>query len=233
MSYSVESVINFLIAQNNNNINISFPAVIVSTERLVDNLVDVQPIVNFKNPMSLEYLEYPVIKDVSLVFPSNKTSSICFPIAQGDFVDLVFQSSDIQDFMFGNTDTHDPTYNSFGNLTNVVAFVGFTPYQESCFNPNNYSTDFNNQDLNIVHNKNTPNESSISINTDGEITLRSPTVVKVEAKEVQVLSDTINANDATINTQGDVVIQGQSVNQFMKTHTHIGNKGAPTSTPQP
>ena len=38
-------------------------------------------------------------------------------------------------------------------MRDVSAYVGFEPYQQSCFNANNYSTEFDNQDLNIVHNK--------------------------------------------------------------------------------
>ena len=109
--------------------------------------------------------------------------------------------------------------------------MGFTPFQESPFNPNNYSNDFNNQDLNIVHNKNTNNEVIISINTDGDISLKSPTKVIVESKVVEVVADSIEANSATITTQGDVEIQGKSVNEFMLKHTHTGNQGSPTSPP--
>lgn len=230
---SIESIIRFLIKRNNQNINTSFPATVVGTQKINDGLVDVQPIVNFKNRDSGESQEYPVIKDVSLIFPNTSSTSLTFPVHQGDTVLLVYQSVDISRFKNGLVEQHNPRHVAFGNLSNVVAFVGFSPYQDSCFNPNNYSTEFNNQDLNIVHNKNTDNESSISITTEGEITLRGSTKVVVEAKDVQVVADTINANNATISTNGDVLIQGQSVNRFMKLHTHIDGQGSPTSSPTP
>lgn len=214
--------------------NISFPALIVGVENLEDGLVDVQPIVNYINPLSRESFEYPIIYGVSLIFPNTNNSTICFPVNQGDTVDLVVQSVDIQSFINGDTGTHDSSFLPFGNLANIVAQVGFTPYQKSCLNPNNYKNEFNNQDLNIVHNKNSDNEAIVSINTDGDITLKSPTKVLVESPKVEVLADEVEANNAVISTQGDVEIQGRSVNQFMNNydlHTHIGNQGSPTSTP--
>lgn len=232
MAYGIETVIRHMIAQNNQNINISFPAVVVGVESLKDGFVDVQPIVNYINTSSSESMPYPVINDVSLVFPNTQATSICFPVKQGDFVSLLFQTSDIQDFISGNAEVHEPAFPTYGNLANVVAIVGFTPYQQSCFNPMNYNNDFDNQDLNIVHNKNTDNEAIISINPDGDISLKSPTTVTIESKEVQVVADTIKANNAVISTDGDLTIQGKSVHQFMLSHTHIGNQGAPTSHPQ-
>lgn len=232
MSQSIEALVRHMIKQNNHNINISFPAVVINTDNLKDGFIDVQPIVRYTNPLTREPVDYPPLYNIRVVFPSNQTSSICFPVNQGDFVDLVIQSVDVQKFINGNTEVHSPSLLSFGNLANVVAFVGFTPYQQSCFNPMNYKNDFDNQDLNIVHNKNTDNEAIISINPDGDISLKSPTTVTIESKEVQVVADTIKANNAVISTDGDLTIQGKSVHQFMLSHTHIGNQGAPTSPPQ-
>lgn len=231
MSYSIESIVRHMINQNNHSMNISFPAIIVGVENLEDGFVDVQPVVNYLNPLTRESFEYPIIYGVSLVFPSSKTSTVCFPVSQGDCVDLLIQSVDIQDFINGNKDTHDSFFLPHGNLANVVAIVGFAPYQQSCFNPINYKNDFDNQDLNIVHNKNTDNEAIISINTDGDISLRSPTVVNIESKEVNVVADTINTNNAILSTDGDVEINGKSVKEFMLSHTHTGNQGSPTSPP--
>lgn len=228
---SVESVAKHLIKLNNHKTNISFPAIVVNTDKLEDGFIDVKPIVNLMNSVTGDTIEYPTMRNIRVMFPSSKNTTICFPLVQGDTVDLLFQSVDVEDFINGNTKPHDPFSTGYGNLKNVVAMVGFTPYQESCFNPNNYKNEFNNQDLNIVHNKNTDNEAIVSINTDGDISLKSPTRVIVESKEVEVIADRIEANNSVIATQGDVEIQGMSVKQFMDTHTHIGNEGRPTSTP--
>lgn len=232
MSNNVDAIVKYWVKKNNQNIKIAFPAVIVGVENLSDGLIDVQPLVDFMNPETSESVSYPTLYDIRVVFPSTKNSTICFPVNQGDFVDLIVQSVDIQKFVNGNEEQHSPSFLSYNNLANVVAFVGFSPFQHSCFNANNYKNEFDNQDLNIVHNKNTGNEVSINLKTDGDITIKSPTRVVVEAKEVELLSDKVNANSAVIDTQGDIMIGGKSVKQFMATHTHIGNQGSPTSPPQ-
>lgn len=231
MSYSIDSVIKHLISQNNHNLNLAFPAVIVGVEKLKDGLIDVQPIVDYMNPLTSETVAYPVIHNVRIIYPSNNTTTICFPVNQGDFVELRFQSVDIQNFINGNKGQQSPDFLSFGNLRNVVAAVGLSPYQDSCFNPSNYIDDLDLKDLNIVHNKNTKSESRIVIKESGDIHLKAHTRVIVESKEVQVVADKIDAKSAVISTQGDVEVGGRSVKKFMNAHTHIGNKGVQTSPP--
>lgn len=231
MNNSLEAVVKHMIKLNNHNTNISFPALVVNTSKLDDGFIDVNPVVNYTNPLTADTIKFPTLMDVRVVFPSSRTSSICFPLVQGDTVLILVQSTNTSDFINGNVQQHDPDFLSYGDLSNVVALVGFTPYQDSCFSPNNYKGEFNNQDLNIVHNKNTDNEAIISINTDGDISLKSPTKVIVESKEVQVISDRVEANSAVISTDGDVEIQGKSVKQFMDSHTHTDAEGRPTSTP--
>ena len=156
---SVESIAKHLIKLNNHKTNISFPAVVVNADRLEDGFVDVKPVVNYMNSVTGDTIEYPVLRDIRVVFPSSKSTTISFPLVQGDTVDLLFQSVDIEDFVNGNSSPHDPFSTGFGNLKNCVALVGFSPYQDSPFNPNNYKNEFNSQDLNIVHNKGTGLES--------------------------------------------------------------------------
>ena len=144
MRGSLESIIKHMIKLNNHKTNISFPAVVVNTDNLKDGFIDVKPVVNFMNSATGDTIEYPVISNVSVMFPTSKNTTICFPLVQGDTVDLLFQSVDIQNFTSGDTEPHDPFSTGYGNLANVVAIVGFTPYQQSCFNPINYKNDFNN-----------------------------------------------------------------------------------------
>ena len=215
MKDTVASLIRNMIKENNHNTNISFPAVVVGTDRLEDGLLDVKPVVRYSNSFTGETTDYPILREIPVVTPSTKNSSITFPIIQGDYVELLVQSVDIQKFVNGNGETHDPDIPAYGNLSNVIALVGFTPYQESPFNPNNYSNDFNNQDLNIVHNKNTGLESSVNISASGSILQKSPNAVTVDSPLFDVKSDLLNANNAIITTGGDVVVQGQSLHQFM------------------
>lgn len=130
MSGSLEAVIKHMINLNNHKSNISFPAIVVNTDNLVDGFIDVKPLVNNMNPLTGNTIEYPPIRNVQVMMPSTKNSSISMPVAQGDTVELLFQSVEIVDFVNGNTEAHDPYSNGWGNLSNVVAIVGFTPYQQ-------------------------------------------------------------------------------------------------------
>ena len=215
MRGSLESIIKHMIKLNNHKSNISFPAIVVNTDNLADGFIDVKPLVNNMNSVTGETIEYPPIRNVQVLMPSTMSSSIVFPVKQGDTVDLLFQSVDIVDFVNGEKDAHDPFGNGWGNLANVVAIIGFNPYQESPFNSNNYSNDFDNQDLNIVHNKNTGLESSLNISTNGSILQKAPNAVTVDSTLFDVKSDLLNANNAIITTGGDVVVRGQSLNEFM------------------
>lgn len=218
-----------MISLNNHNIKISFPARVINIDELKDGFVDVQPVVNYINPLTGESSEYDPIYHVRVLFPSTATTSICFPLNQGDLVDLVFQSVNIEKFVDGNVETHDPKMFSLGNMSDVVAHVGFETYQQSCMNPNNYKNEFNNQDLNIVHNKNTGNEVIMSFTTDGKMKVVSPSEVIIDAP-------TVDATSAIVKTNGDVEIKGMSVYQHMTKHTHpYTDDGSPmtTGTPNP
>ena len=186
MDNSLELVIKYLINQNNHNINISFPAIVVGVEKLVDGLVDVQPIVSHLDPLTRRATTLPVLYDISLLFPNTSKTTISFPVNQGDYVDLIVQSVDIQRFVEGDEGVHDPDFLSHGNLSNVVALVGFTPFQKSPFNPNNYRNEFNDQDLNIVHNKNTDSEVVFKLTSEGDLKVINAKKVSYECEEFEV-----------------------------------------------
>ena len=208
-----EKLINFLIKNQIRDLNFSIPAVVVGVQRLKEGYVDVKPIVNRINPQTGDTFERTTIKNVRLIFPSNKSSTICFPVKQGDQVRLIFQNCSIQNFLNGNTQPHDPATNAFLNLNDVTAEVGFQTVQESCFDANNYTNEFDSTSLNIVHNKNTPQESKIEIKESGDVVVSSNSNIEMKSK-------TVNTNNAVINVDNDIVIQGVSLIQFIRSHTH-------------
>ena len=168
-----------MISINNYNFKFAIPAIVVGVSNLKDGLIDVLPIVNSVNHLTWETTEHNTLYDIPVVFPSTSNSSICFPVNQGDTVELILQSSDIIRFRDGNKEQHDPSQLGYNNLANCIALVGFVPFQESCFNPNNYKNYFDNQDLNIVHNKNSRNEANIVIKSDGSINILSNNKVDI------------------------------------------------------
>lgn len=186
MSNNIDAVVKYWVGKNNQNIKIAFPAVVVGVDKLSDGLIDVQPIVDFMNSTTSESVSYPTLYDIRVVFPSTINSTICFPVNQGDFVDLIVQSVDIQKFVNGNEEQHSPSFSSYNNLANVVAFVGFSPFQHSCFNANNYKNEFDNQDLNIVHNKNTKDEITFKLTAEGDLKVLNAKKVSFECENFEV-----------------------------------------------
>lgn len=214
----IDSLIKHMISINNYNFKFAIPAIVVGVSNLKDGLIDVLPIVNSVNHLTWETTEHNTLYNIPVVFPSTSNSSICFPVNQGDTVELILQSSDIIRFRDGNKEQHDPSQLGYNNLANCIALVGFVPFQESCFNPNNYKNDFDSQDLNIVHNKNSGNEANIVIKSDGSINILS--------------NNKVNINGVTITADGDIQVDGKSLRQFMSSHTHIDSQGASTTPPQ-
>ena len=214
----IDSLIKHMISINNYNFKFAIPAIVVGVSNLKDGLIDVLPIVNSVNHLTWETTEHNTLYDIPVVFSSTSNSSICFPVNQGDTVELILQSSDIIRFRDGNKEQHDPSQLGYNNLANCVALVGFVPFQESCFNPNNYKNDFNNQDLNIVHNKNSGNEANIVIKSDGSINILS--------------NNKVDINGVIVTADGDIQVDGKSLRQFMLSHTHIDSQGASTTPPQ-
>ena len=214
----IDSLIKHMISINNYNFKFAIPAIVVGVSNLKDGLIDVLPIVNSVNHLTWETTEHNTLYDIPVVFPSTSNSSICFPVNQGDTVELILQSSDIIRFRDGNKEQHDPSQLGYNNLANCIALVGFVPFQESCFNPNNYKNDFDNQDLNIVHNKNSGNEANIVIKSDGSINILS--------------NNKVDINGVIVTADGDIQVDGKSLRQFMLSHTHIDSQGASTTPPQ-
>ena len=214
----IDSLIKHMISINNYNFKFAIPAIVVGVSNLKDGLIDVLPIVNSVNHLTWETTEHNTLYDIPVVFPSTLNSSICFPVNQGDTVELILQSSDIIRFRDGNKEQHDPSQLGYNNLANCIALVGFVPFQESCFNPNNYKNDFDNQDLNIVHNKNSANEANIVIKSDGSINILS--------------NNNVDINGVIVTADGDIQVDGKSLRQFMLSHTHIDSQGASTTPPQ-
>ena len=214
----IDSLIKHMISINNYDFKFAIPAIVVGVSNLKDGLIDVLPIVNSVNHLTWETTEHNTLYDIPVVFPSTLNSSICFPVNQGDTVELILQSSDIIRFRDGNKEQHDPNQLGYNNLANCIALVGFVPFQESCFNPNNYKNDFDNQDLNIVHNKNSANEANIVIKSDGSINITS--------------NNKVDINGVTITADGDITVDNKSLRQFMLSHTHIDSQGASTTPPQ-
>ena len=119
-------------------------------------------------------------------------------------------------------------------MLDCCAYVGFQTTQESCFDANNYSEEFDSTSLNIVHNKNTPQESKIEIKESGDVIVKTNSNIETKSSSFDIESETVNTNNAVINVDNDIVIQGVSLIQFIRSHTHnYTDDGKPMVTAPP
>lgn len=172
----------------------SCPAKVSGIDKLKEGFINVKPIVNKVNTFDGNNYPYPEIKNVRVIFPSTKNSTFCFPIDIDDEVLLVFQSCNIQKFVSGNKSQHAPIADTYNNLADVVAYVGFQTTQDSCFNPINYTNDFSIDDLNIVHNKRTDREITLTLRSDGSVGVIAPKGVDYTTNKFKVNCEEFEVN---------------------------------------
>ena len=196
----IEFLINKLTTASSKSMKVSVPALVVNVQNLKKGLISVLPIVNFRDNHTHEYYEYGVLEDIRVVFPSNTTSTICFPVKVGDTVDVVFKSCSISSFLNGNKNPHNPSQTFIQNMLDCCAYVGFQTTQESCFDANNYTNEFNLNDLNIIHNKNTGNEVVFKLTEEGD--------VKVVCKK-----HTIEAEEVEINASKSITMRSPLISE--------------------
>ena len=198
----IEFLINKLTTASSKSVKVSIPALVVSVQNLKKGLISVLPIVNFRDNHTHEYYEYGALEDIRVVFPSNTTSTICFPVKVGDTVDVVFKSCSISSFLNGNKNPHNPSQTFVQNMLDCCAYVGFQTVQESCFDANNYTNEFNLNDLNIIHNKNTGNEVVFKLTDEGDVKVICKKHT-IEAEEVEInASKSIKMRSPLISENG-------------------------------
>ena len=229
----IQSIIKKSIFYHLKNLNFACPAVVTNVDKLKDGLISVQPVID-RLLQSGESERYSTIDDVPIIFPSSSKSSLTFPVNEGDGVLLIFCDKDTDQYKAGVKENHIPMSFSFLDMTDAVAFVGFNPFDESPFNPNNFTNQIDLKDFNIVHNKKTDREIVFSLKEDGSVSCISPkevsvTTPKIVAKEVQE----IDCGNALVKTTNDVSIKGKSVFTFMTTHIHAGVQSGTSSTAPP
>lgn len=218
-------VIKMMMTNEMRDLNFCMQATVVGVDKINDGFIDVAPVINKYVP-SIGYIEYGVIYDVPICSLSTITSTIHVPVNQGDDVLLVFSQNDMSGFIEGNRDYQEPVTNSLLSLNNAVAIIGVNIYQDSPFNPRNYKNTFDPKALNIVHNKETDNEITLSLKEDGVFNIKTSNKVEVDAPE-------IDAKNAVVKTQNDVLIKGKSVYTFMTKHVHAGVQSGSSSTAPP
>ena len=88
-----------------------------------EQMVDVKPLVDITTKDYVA-LEYPVIYDVPVVFPSAGGGMLSFPIAVGDTVLLIFSKRPLGAWLMSDGEQVSPKNFSSFNLTDAIAIPG-------------------------------------------------------------------------------------------------------------
>ena len=186
------------------------PAIVVGIDKIKQGLIDAQPLTT-RPTVKNDPLPYPTIQNVPVISYCTQVSRITLPVNVGDTVLLLFTKHSNDNFVAGNIEVHEPSDFSIATLNNAVALLGFNSVLDSPFDNVNYNSNLDFNNLNIVHNADTPNEVVLSLTTDGKIKTNAP-----------------------IYTESDVYIKNLSVLQHMFSHQHpYTDDGKPMVTSPP
>lgn len=195
MSVSLERILKNWTDEYISDCYFCLPAVVVGVQNLHENRIDVIPLPN-RNYMDNTIQEYAVLKNVLLSTVGYDDSAVLVPVKQGNTVLLVFSQVSIDPFKGGATQPYDNFDRRFLDLNDAIAIAGITPFSKSNNNPSRYKYGHSTEDLVIVHNIGSNNQSEIRLNNNGEIVLNT-------------------TNDLTVNTDtnlnGNVTSTGSLV----------------------
>jgi len=219
MDIPLESILKTFVHNSVNRLNLCTAAKVVNVDNLSQGFVDVQPLINYVGK-DLETVEYPVISYVPVVMPATTTCGVVFPVKKGDTCLLSFGQHSLEQFKLGADEPHDPSDFRRFDLSDAVAYIGFNTTQNSVWNNENHSQDYDVSSVKVYNNLGESKENFIQLNEDGSVDVRSPTEINADAPVV-------NAKDVMIEGVG-------SVKTFMLSHRHMyTDDGKPQTTEVP
>jgi len=229
MSLNNHEVIDSHIERFKNNLNTQTVGKVTKVNYIDDYIesVTVKPFVNtvYKDGLVMEKAS---CYRVPLIFPSCGGGIMSFPVEVGDPVLLMFCHEDIEDYMDTGSLSNPSTLRKFTS-NDVVAIPCLYPFRES-LKPS--------KDKFQIKYKG----ASISIDSEGSVTIDTPNEVKVEAAStVVVMASSISLQSSTVTCTGDLRVEGEitsagdvSTDLGISLNTHLHSiAGAKTLVPEP
>ena len=209
------------------------------------NTCSVQPSVKMTLPNGSN-INYPILGNASVIFPSTPRSAISFPIKKGDPVLIIFSQRSLDSWQVSDGDQIvNPQDARVHNLSDAIVIPGLFPNAKSPVS----TLAGQEEDLILAHNIGTAKESLTVMKADGNIEFSPVTQVTVNGN----LNVTGNIGVVDIVASGDVDVTGNvdvtgdvdaenvtAVTEVtagsvaLTTHTHaagalVGNMGAPVT----
>ena len=231
----LEPILKNFFSDRMSEMNFCLPARIENVQNLKQGRVDVKPLY-IPRYLDNTYSELPVIKNVAIVFPSSNGSGMVFAPKQGDTVLLIFAQCNLDNFKAGSVEPYSTVFDRSFDINDAVALVGFSPFNVNPINTEKHGKDYALGDVSVYNNLGKELENKVNVkldgtneyiasshNFDGEVTTKN---------KVTMVNDVDLTGTQTVN--GDIVINGISLRQFIASHTHpYFDDGKPATTLPP
>lgn len=217
----LEPILKNFFSDRMSELNFCLPARIENIQNIKEGRIDVKPLF-IPRYLDNTYSELPVIKNVPLVLPSSNESGFVFSPKQGDTVLLLFTQCNIDNFKAGSVEPYSTVFDRSFDINDAIALVGFSPFNINPINTDKHSKDYELGDVSVFNNLGKENENKINVKKDGTNSYIASTHNfdgEVTTKNLVTMNNDVNLTGTqTIN--GDIVINGVSLKQFIAAHTH-------------
>ena len=183
MSISLERILKVFTDEYISDCYFCLPAVVVGTQNLAENRIDVIPLPN-RNYQDSTIQEYPVLKNVLLATLGYGNAAVIVPIKQGDTVLLVFSQVSIDPFKGGAVQPYDNFDRRFLDLNDAIAIAGISPFSKSNNNPAIHTYNHSTDDLVVVQNIGKSNQSEVRLRDNGDTELNTTQQIKLNSDTI-------------------------------------------------
>lgn len=231
----LEPILKNFFSDRMSDLNFCLPARIENIQNIKEGRIDAKPLF-IPRYLDNTYSELPVIKNVAIVLPSSNESGFVFSPRQGDTVLLLFAQCNIDNFKAGSVEPYSTVFDRSFDINDAIALVGFSPFNINPINTDKHSKDYELGDVSVFNNLGKENENKVNVKKDGV----NSYIASAHNFDGEVTTNslvTMNNDVSLTGTQtvdGDIVINGISLKQFIASHTHKHfDDGNPATTLPP
>ena len=217
----LEPILKNFFSDRMSELNFCLPARIENIQNIKEGRIDVKPLF-IPRYLDNTYSELPVIKNVAIVLPSSNESGFVFSPKQGDTVLLLFAQCNIDNFKAGSVEPYSTVFDRSFDINDAIALVGFSPFNLNPINTDKHNKDYELGDVSVFNNLGKENENKINVKKDGTNSYIASTHNfdgEVTTKDLVTMNNDVNLT-GTQTVNGDILINGISLKQFIAAHTH-------------
>lgn len=217
----LEPILKNFFSDKMSEMNFCLPARIENIQNLKQGRVDVKPLY-IPRYLDNTYSELPSIKNVPIVLPSCNESGMVFSPKQGDTVLLVFAQCNIDNFKAGSVEPYSTVFDRSFDINDAIAFAGFSPFNINPINTEKHTKDYELGDVSVFNNLGKDVENKINVKKDGTNSYIASTHNfdgEVTTKNKVTMTNDVQLT-GTQTVDGDIIINGVSLKQFIAAHIH-------------